>query len=51
MRWLDGIVDSIDMSLHKLQDSHLENPMDRAHSAWGCKESDETERLTLSLVT
>ena len=42
MRWLDGITDSIDMSLRKL----LELVMDRdlvCCSPWGCKESDMTE--------
>ena len=29
--------------------SCLENFMDRGYSPWGCKESDTTERLSLSL--
>ena len=42
MRWLDGITDSIDMSLSKL----WELVKDREeHSPWGCKESDMTEQL------
>ena len=39
MRWLDGITDTMDMSLSKLQGSLV------CCSPWSCKESDTTERL------
>ena len=39
MRWLDGITDSMDVSLSELR----EMVMDR--DSWGHKESDVTERL------
>ena len=39
MRWFDGIIDSMDVSLSKLQ------KIVKDREAWGCKESDTTERL------
>ena len=42
MRWLDGIIDSMDMSLSKLREMVRER---RACSLWGCKESDKAEYL------
>ena len=45
MRWLNGITDSMYMSLSE----HQEMVMDKGGLAccnlWGCKESDTTERL------
>ena len=42
MRWLDGIMDSMDMSLSKLQDGHGSLP---CCSPWGHKESDTAKQL------
>ena len=41
MRWLDGITDSMDMSLSRLR----EMVKDREACPWGHKELDTTERL------
>ena len=42
MRWLDGITDSMDMSLSKLQELVMDRSL-ACCSPWGCKELDMTE--------
>ena len=43
MIWLDGITDSMDMSLSKLQESVIDREAWRYCSPWGHKELDRTE--------
>ena len=45
MRWLDGITDSMDMSLSKLRGVGDGQGSLACCSPWGCKESDTIERL------
>ena len=49
MRWLDGITDSIDMSLSKPRDGEGQRGL-VCYSPWGHKESDTTEQLNSNKV-
>ena len=44
MRWLDGITDSMDMSLSKFQELVMDREVG-VRSPWGRKDLDTTERL------
>ena len=45
IRWLDGITDSMDMSLSELREMVMDRKALECCDSWGCKESDSTGQL------
>ena len=48
LRWLDGITDSMDMSLSELRELVMDKGGLACFDSWGRKQSDTTERLIRS---